>query len=45
VHRGGHALHTALASELLRQREAWEFSESTAAERVTVAAGARVAAH
>ena len=25
VHRGGHALHTALAAELLRQRDAWEF--------------------
>src|SRR4029079_12137851 len=23
VHRGGHALHTALAAELLRQRESW----------------------
>ena len=25
VHRGGHALHTALASELLRQRDVWRF--------------------
>jgi UDP-3-O-[3-hydroxymyristoyl] N-acetylglucosamine deacetylase len=25
VHRGGHALHTALAAELLRQRDAWRF--------------------
>jgi UDP-3-O-[3-hydroxymyristoyl] N-acetylglucosamine deacetylase len=28
VHRGGHALHTALASEILRQRDAWQFVES-----------------
>jgi UDP-3-O-[3-hydroxymyristoyl] N-acetylglucosamine deacetylase len=28
VHRGGHALHTALASELLRQRDAWRFVET-----------------
>ena len=25
VHRGGHALHTALAVELLKQRDAWQF--------------------
>jgi UDP-3-O-[3-hydroxymyristoyl] N-acetylglucosamine deacetylase len=25
VHRGGHALHTAFASELLRQQDAWQF--------------------
>jgi UDP-3-O-[3-hydroxymyristoyl] N-acetylglucosamine deacetylase len=25
VHRGGHALHTALASELLKQRDVWQF--------------------
>jgi UDP-3-O-[3-hydroxymyristoyl] N-acetylglucosamine deacetylase len=25
VHRGGHALHTAFAAELLRQRDAWEW--------------------
>jgi UDP-3-O-[3-hydroxymyristoyl] N-acetylglucosamine deacetylase len=25
VHRGGHALHTALAAEVLRQRDAWQF--------------------
>jgi UDP-3-O-[3-hydroxymyristoyl] N-acetylglucosamine deacetylase len=25
VHRGGHALHTALASELLRQTDVWKF--------------------
>ena len=27
VHRGGHALHTAFAAELLRQRDAWRFVE------------------
>jgi UDP-3-O-[3-hydroxymyristoyl] N-acetylglucosamine deacetylase len=30
VHRGGHALHTSLAEELLRQRDAWRFMEETA---------------
>jgi UDP-3-O-[3-hydroxymyristoyl] N-acetylglucosamine deacetylase len=25
VHRGGHALHTAFATELLRQRDVWDF--------------------
>ena len=30
VHRGGHALHTALATELLRQRDAWQFVEAPA---------------
>ena len=29
VHRGGHALHTAFAAELLRQRDAWRFVEDT----------------
>jgi UDP-3-O-[3-hydroxymyristoyl] N-acetylglucosamine deacetylase len=29
VHRGGHALHTAFASELMRQRDAWRFAEDT----------------
>jgi UDP-3-O-[3-hydroxymyristoyl] N-acetylglucosamine deacetylase len=28
VHRGGHALHTAFAAELLRQRDAWQLVES-----------------
>ena len=28
VHRGGHALHTAFAAELLRQRDAWRFVET-----------------
>ena len=30
VHRGGHALHTAFAAELLRQRDAWQFVEAAA---------------
>jgi len=30
VHRGGHALHTALAAELLRQPDAWQFVEAPA---------------
>jgi UDP-3-O-[3-hydroxymyristoyl] N-acetylglucosamine deacetylase len=36
VHRGGHALHTAFAAELLRQRDAWRFVEEpiTADRRV-----------
>jgi len=34
VHRGGHALHTAFAAELLRQRDAWRFvEEPVAADR------------
>ena len=40
VHRGGHALHTAFADEVLKQREAWQFVDAAAAERV--ASGARV---
>ncbi len=40
VHRGGHALHTAFASELLRQTGAWRLVD--AAEPVTMPAGARV---
>jgi len=28
VHRGGHALHTALAAEVLRQPDAWDFVEA-----------------
>lgn len=30
VHRGGHALHTALAAQLLQERDAWVVVESTA---------------
>ncbi len=28
VHRGGHALHTAFAAELLQQRDCWHFVET-----------------
>ncbi|HSG00863.1 MAG TPA: UDP-3-O-acyl-N-acetylglucosamine deacetylase, partial [Vicinamibacterales bacterium] len=42
VHRGGHALHTALASEILRQRDAWQFVESP--EAVAAHAGMSVPA-
>ena len=30
VHRGGHALHTAFASELVRQRDCWRFADDVA---------------
>lgn len=40
VHRGGHALHTAFASELLRQTDAWRLID--AVEPETVTAGARI---
>jgi UDP-3-O-[3-hydroxymyristoyl] N-acetylglucosamine deacetylase len=43
VHRGGHELHTALAAEILRQPDAWQFADAPAAgslvgarDRVTV---------
>ncbi len=42
VHRGGHALHTALASELLRQRDAWQFVGAPAPDATL--AGARIPA-
>jgi UDP-3-O-[3-hydroxymyristoyl] N-acetylglucosamine deacetylase len=45
VHRGGHALHTALAAELLRQRDAWEFADGTIGDRTAVAVAARVPAN
>jgi UDP-3-O-[3-hydroxymyristoyl] N-acetylglucosamine deacetylase len=47
VHRGGHALHTALAAELLRQRDAWRFADSSVGETMTVPApaGVRIAAN
>jgi UDP-3-O-[3-hydroxymyristoyl] N-acetylglucosamine deacetylase len=45
VHRGGHALHTALAAELLRQRDAWEFADGTLADRAAVPVAARVPAN
>ena len=41
VHRGGHALHTALAAELLRQRDAWQFVDAPS----MVPVRARVPAH
>jgi UDP-3-O-[3-hydroxymyristoyl] N-acetylglucosamine deacetylase len=37
VHRGGHAIHTALAAEILRQKDAWQFVE--APDRVASRAG------
>ena len=40
VHRGGHALHTAFASELLRQSHAWRLVDAVEAEPVSV--GVRV---
>ena len=33
VHRGGHALHTALAAQLLEERDAWTLVESPATPR------------
>lgn len=43
IHRGGHALHTALAVELLRQTDAWRFVEAPRADMVRpVAQPARV---
>src|SRR5689334_9250301 len=38
VHRGGHALHTAFAAELVRQRDAWRLVEDTSAPETTTAA-------
>jgi UDP-3-O-[3-hydroxymyristoyl] N-acetylglucosamine deacetylase len=43
VHRGGHALHTAFATELLRQTDAWTFVEATAADG-EIRAGVRLPA-
>jgi len=41
VHRGGHALHTALAAEIVRQRDAWQFVEAPESGRgVRVPVGA-----
>ena len=42
VHRGGHALHTAFASELMRQRDAWRFVEDTTPVDVAAHAPVRV---
>jgi UDP-3-O-[3-hydroxymyristoyl] N-acetylglucosamine deacetylase len=36
VHRGGHALHTAFAQEVLRQMDAWQLVDAPAREPVTV---------
>jgi UDP-3-O-[3-hydroxymyristoyl] N-acetylglucosamine deacetylase len=44
IHRGGHALHTAFAAELLRQTDAWRFVEVGHAETVRASHGARVPA-
>lgn len=44
VHRGGHALHTALAGEVLRQRDAWRFAEGASVD-VAVPAGVRATAN
>ena len=38
VHRGGHALHTAMAARLLEERDAWQLVESPAASPVPVGA-------
>ena len=45
VHRGGHALHTALAAEILRQRHAWRLIDAPAAADAPVRAGLRVPAN
>jgi UDP-3-O-[3-hydroxymyristoyl] N-acetylglucosamine deacetylase len=42
VHRGGHALHTALAAQLLQERDAWVLVNSPT---VTEVPGAAIAAH
>jgi UDP-3-O-[3-hydroxymyristoyl] N-acetylglucosamine deacetylase len=42
VHRGGHALHTALAAQLLQERDSWMLVDSPATAEV---AAAGVAAH
>lgn len=44
VHRGGHALHTALATELLRQTDAWQFVEAAAQSESPARLRARVPA-
>ena len=38
VHRGGHALHTAMAAQLLAERDAWQLVETPS--RVPVAGAA-----
>jgi UDP-3-O-[3-hydroxymyristoyl] N-acetylglucosamine deacetylase len=44
VHRGGHALHTAFAAELVRQRDAWRLVEDAAVPAADVRLGSRVPA-
>ncbi|MCC7009894.1 MAG: UDP-3-O-acyl-N-acetylglucosamine deacetylase [Acidobacteria bacterium] len=44
VHRGGHALHTAFASELLRRQEAWRFVQDPALAPADTVADLRVPA-
>jgi UDP-3-O-[3-hydroxymyristoyl] N-acetylglucosamine deacetylase len=44
VERGGHALHTAFASRLLEQREAWDLIEAPAGAGVSVTSGSPVGA-
>jgi UDP-3-O-[3-hydroxymyristoyl] N-acetylglucosamine deacetylase len=43
VHRGGHALHTAFATELVRQRDAWRLVEAAVPARAA-RSGSRVPA-
>jgi UDP-3-O-[3-hydroxymyristoyl] N-acetylglucosamine deacetylase len=43
VHRGGHALHTAFASELLRQRDAWQLVEAGVVSAAPRGAAVRIA--
>jgi UDP-3-O-[3-hydroxymyristoyl] N-acetylglucosamine deacetylase len=44
VHRGGHALHTALAAALLHQTDTWQFVEAGAPEPTPSRSRTRVAA-
>jgi len=41
VHRGGHALHTALATELLKQPDVWQFVGADSNDRVRVGVPSR----
>jgi UDP-3-O-[3-hydroxymyristoyl] N-acetylglucosamine deacetylase len=43
VHRGGHALHAALAKELLRQPDAWRLVDAAATSRAAVSVPVTVA--
>ena len=44
VHRGGHALHTAFAAEILRQTDAWRFVETPTTAESRQRVGVRVPA-